>query len=70
MSRRTRDVVRTDILRRCSGSGLGTACPEAQADGVPCSAPDRECTSCDRAAAFLAGDAPPPPSMAPVPTSP
>ncbi len=54
MSRRTRDVVRTDILRRCSESGLGAACAEAQADGVPCGTPDGECTSCERGAAAVA----------------
>ncbi len=52
MSRRTRDL-RQGILQRCAESGLGAACAEAQADGVPCSAPDRDCEHCERGAAAV-----------------
>ncbi len=52
MKRRMRDL-RQGILQRCADSGLGVACAEAQADGVPCNALDRECTSCERGAAAV-----------------
>lgn len=29
--------------------GLGTPCPESQADGVPCDRPDADCRDCPRA---------------------
>ncbi len=59
MKRRMRDL-REGILQRCADSGLGVACAEAQADGVPCSAPDRECTSCERGAATVVARSVPP----------
>lgn len=30
--------------------GLGTLCPESQADGVPCDRPDADCRECPWAA--------------------
>lgn len=30
-------------------SGLGVLCPDAQADGVPCSEIGRDCETCDKA---------------------
>ena len=50
MSRRMRDL-RSGVLERRAASGLGVACAEAQADGVPCTAPDCDCGSCERARA-------------------
>ena len=34
------------------------ACPEAQADGVPCLTSGQECQTCERAAAWPAADDP------------
>ncbi len=63
MSRRMRDL-RSGILERRAESGLGVACAEAQADGVPCSTPDGDCGSCERgAAAVTAQPAPPSPAL-------
>jgi len=56
MTRRMRDL-RPGILQRCADSGLGTGCAEAQADGVPCAAPDGDCGSCERAVAAVASQA-------------
>lgn len=65
MKRRMRDL-RQGILQRCADSGLGAACAEAQADGVPCSAPDCECASCERGAAAAVAQLAAPPSERPV----
>jgi hypothetical protein len=32
--------------------GTGALCPEAQADGVPCTEKGRDCDTCERAAAL------------------
>jgi hypothetical protein len=47
-------------------SGLGVACREAQADGVPCDHVAANCTDCARAA----GTAIPAPARAPAPRVP
>jgi len=52
MNRRMRDL-RSGVLERRAASGLGVACAEAQADGVPCSTPDCDCGDCERAAAAV-----------------
>ncbi len=49
MTRRTRDVSRA-ILERRRASGLGVACTDAQADGVPCDMATGDCATCQRAA--------------------
>lgn len=63
--------LRTGILERRAESGLGVACAEAQADGVPCATPDGDCGSCERGvaavAATLASPEPPRPAAAPPP---
>ncbi len=65
MSRRTRNP-RQGILQRCADSGLGVACAEAQADGVPCPAPESDCASCERGAAALLAQRAAPTSERPV----
>ena len=50
MTRRSRDVTRA-ILERRRDSGLGVACTEAQADGVPCDVVGGDCVACQRASA-------------------
>jgi len=41
-----------DLVVSCEIGGTGL-CPEAQADGVPCSAADRLCETCARGAQGL-----------------
>ncbi len=65
MKRRMRDL-RQGILQRCADSGLGAACAEAQADGVPCGDLDRECVNCERGAAAVVAQLAVPPSERPV----
>ncbi|HEX9107073.1 MAG TPA: hypothetical protein VF832_07590 [Longimicrobiales bacterium] len=58
MTRPTRDVSKA-ILERRRASGLGVACADAQADGVPCDVVHGDCASCQRgAASALAAAAP------------
>ncbi len=38
------------IAQRRVESGLGVGCAEAQADGVPCDEPSRDCDRCAKAA--------------------
>lgn len=48
-------VTRKAIQERRSASGLGVGCTEAQADGVPCPEPDRDCDNCAKAAEAVKG---------------
>ncbi len=64
MKRRMWDL-RQGIRERCAESGLGAACAEAQADGVPCGAPDRDCERCERGAAAVVAQRAVPPSDRP-----
>ena len=54
MDRRNSEL-KQEIQQRRSTSGLGVGCAEAQADGVPCPDPARDCDHCERAAAAVTG---------------
>jgi hypothetical protein len=62
MDERTRPPL-TRPSRGTARSGLGVACYEAQADGVPCSDVGAQCGECDRAQTRRQGqDQPAPPA--------
>jgi hypothetical protein len=52
---RRNSKLKQEIQERRSSSGLGVGCAEAQADGVPCPDPARDCDHCERAAAATTG---------------
>lgn len=54
MDRRNSEL-KQEIQQRRSTSGLGVACADAQADGVPCPDPARDCDRCERAVAAVTG---------------